>query len=73
MGKYMILLTPCDDNDLSVMWEANCKDPEAAQQQATAYLGMAGKKFKSATVFSNYKSPLAWRQATDKIVNNFNL
>ena len=69
----MILLTPEDDNDLSMMWEANCKDVDAAKQQATAYLAMAGTKFKSATVTSNYKSPLAWRQATDRVVNNYNL
>ena len=56
-----------------MMWEANCADVEAAQQQATAYLAMAGPKYKSATVLSNFKSPLAWRQATNRIVNNFNL
>lgn len=69
----MILLTPKDDDGLAMMWEANCKDVDAAQQQAKAYLGMAGTQYKSATVLSNYKSPLAWRQAIDKVVNNFNL
>lgn len=44
-----------------------------AQQQATAYLAMAGPKYKYADVLSNFKSPLAWRQATNRIVNNFNL
>lgn len=73
MEKYMILLIPQDDNELTVMWEANCKDVEAARNQATAYLAMAGQKYKKATVLSNFKSPLAWRQATDSIVNNFNL
>ena len=69
----MILLTPKDDDEKTMMWEANCSDVEAAQQQATAYLAMAGPKYKYATVLSNFKSPLAWRQATNRIVNNFNL
>lgn len=73
MQKFMILLTPKDDEELAMMWEANCADVEAAQQQATAYLAMAGPKYKSATDLSNFKSPLAWRQATNRIVNNFNL
>ncbi len=73
MEKFMILLTPKNDEELSMMWEATCKDVDAATQQAIAYLAMTGSKFKSATVLSNYKSPLAWRQATDRIVNNFNL
>ena len=73
MEKFMILLTPEDDDELSMMWEANCKDVDAAEQQAKAYLAMAGTKYKSATVMSNYKSPLAWRQATARVVNNFNL
>ena len=46
---------------------------DVARNQAIAYLAMAGSKYKKATVMSNYKSPLAWRQATDSIVNNFNL
>lgn len=45
----------------------------SSQQQATAYLAMAGPKYKYADVLSNFKSPLAWRQATNRIVNNFNL
>ena len=73
MEKFMILLTPKDDNELSMMWEANCKDVDAAEQQAKAYLAMAGPKYKYADVLSNFKSPLAWRQATNRIVNNFNL
>ncbi len=73
MTKFMILLTPESDADLSMMWEANCTDVDAAKAQATAYLAMAGPKYKSATVLSNFKSPLAWRQATERIVNNFNL
>ena len=73
MEKFMILLTPEDANEKLMMWEANCTNIEAAQQQATAYLAMAGPKYKSATVLSNFKSPLAWRQATNRIVNNFNL
>ena len=73
MEKFMILLTPKNDEELSMIWEVTCKDVDAATQQATAYLDMTGSKFKSATVLSNYKSPLAWRQATARIVNNFNL
>lgn len=73
MEKFMILLTPEDENEKLMMWEANCTNVEAAQQQATAYLAMAGPKYKYADVLSNFKSPLAWRQATNRIVNNFNL
>lgn len=69
----MILLTPEKDSELAMLWEASCKDIEEANKQATAYLAMAGKKYKSATVLSNFKSPFAWRQACDKIINNFNL
>ena len=64
MEKFMILLTPKDDKELVMMLEANCADLEAAQAQATAYLVMAGP---------NFKSPLAWRQAANRIINNFNL
>ncbi len=31
----MILLTPEDANEKIMMWEANCTNVEAAQQQAT--------------------------------------
>lgn len=69
----MILLTPVNDEELTMMWEANCADLDAAQKCATAYLAMAGSKFKKATVLSNWKSPLSWRQAIAPIINNFNL
>lgn len=45
MEKFMILLTPKDGNELSMMWEANCKDVDAAKEQATAYLAMGGSRF----------------------------
>ena len=73
MEKFMILLTPATDEELVTLWEVNCKDVDAAKQQAVAYLAMAGKRMKSATVLSNWKSPLSWRQAIDKVENNFNL
>lgn len=73
MEKFMILLSPEEDSELAMLWEASCKDVEEAKKQATAYLAMAGKKYKFATVLSNFKSSFAWRQACDKIFYNFNL
>ncbi len=73
MEKFRIILNPSDDNDLVYEWEVNCKDVEAAREQATAYLAMSGEKFKYATVLSQWKSPLSWRQAIGRICNSFNL
>ena len=73
MEKFRIILIPACDDDLVYEWEANCKDVEAAKEQATAYLAMSGDKFKSATVLSQWKSPSSWRQAIGRICNNFNL
>lgn len=80
-----VLMEKCGDMDVTLINKSfitllmkDCKEDQsykvnAARNQAIAYLAMAGSKYKKATVMSNYKSPLAWRQATDSIVNNFNL
>ena len=73
MEKFRILLIPANEEDLVYEWEANCMNVDAAKEQATAYLAMSGEKFKSAHILSQWKSPTAWRQATARICNNFNL
>lgn len=73
MDTYRILLIPTAEDDLIYEWETHCKDLEAAKSQARAYLSFAGDKFKSATILTQWKSELSFRQATDIIFNNFNL
>lgn len=73
MDKFKIILVPVNEEDLVYEWEANCKDVESAKEQATAYLAMTAPKFSYATVLSQWKSPTSWRQAVDRIYNNFNL
>lgn len=73
MEEFIIILTPANDEDLVHGWKVNCKDVDAARDQANAYLAMAGSRFKDAIVLSHWKSETAWRQAKHKICNNFNL
>lgn len=74
MEKFRILLVPSNEEDhLYYEWDVCCKDVQAAKEQATAYLAMAGDKYKSAVVISPWKSSTSWRQALGQICNNFNL
>lgn len=73
MDKFRIILTPASEEGLLFQWDVNCRDVNAAKEEATAYLAMSGDKFKSATVLSMWKSPTSWRQAIEPIINNFNL
>ena len=73
MNKFRIIFCPLNDEDLFYEWDITCRDVEEAKNQASAYLGMSGTKYKSALVLSPWKSQTMWRQAIDPIVNNFNL
>lgn len=74
MEKFRILLVPANDEEEHYYeMDVNCKDVLAAKDQASVYLAMAGQKYRSAIVISQWKSSCSWRQATDRICNNFNL
>lgn len=73
MEKFRIVLTPSDSEGLLTIMDITARNVDAAREQATAYLAMLGNQCKSATVMSQWKSPLSWRQALDPIIFNNNL